>query len=201
MSWEDIDSRQEDVEAAPVLPEAASSCSLKKQAATPQVKPTKIKWALIQQKDPNLMQVQLYLSWRYKPSSRECQRLSNTVRHRLQTWGNVLYCQARIPTEQWDILQIVVPQLYILQTCQVLHATSGHFRVDWTEALVRRNFPCSGLAEKIQRACWECASCSMHKTPPIKTSPMAFATLEPFELITIDFLMIFSSLSGYCPCL
>lgn len=44
-----------------------------------------------------------------------------------------MYHQAHIPTEQQDILQIVVPQSHILQVCQIIHITSRHARVDCTE--------------------------------------------------------------------
>lgn len=56
---EDLALSHENMEVAPVLPVAASPCSLKRQAAAPQVETTEIhiqkEWALIQQKDPELM--------------------------------------------------------------------------------------------------------------------------------------------------
>lgn len=73
---EDEDSCQKDVKVAPVLPTATTSCFLKEQGSAPEAEPTKIysleEWALIQQKEPNLLQC--FLSWQCKPSSRECQR-------------------------------------------------------------------------------------------------------------------------------
>lgn len=111
-----VNLRQEDIELAPILPAAASSCFLKGQAEVPLAGPAEIhnqeEWALIQQKNPDFMQLQCCLTQRNKMYFQECQTLSKTVRVILRQWGlleyqsNVLYCQAQSPTGQ--------PQLHTL---------------------------------------------------------------------------------------
>lgn len=56
--------------------------------------------------------------------------MTETVQHSEGDPGTVGLAQeagqCALP-EQRVVLQIVVPQLHILQICQVLHAVSGHF--------------------------------------------------------------------------
>lgn len=78
-----VESCQEDIKVDPVLPTAATSCSLKEEQTVPLAEYTGIyrqeEWVLIQQKDPDLMQVQRSLFRHCKPYSCECQRLSDTA--------------------------------------------------------------------------------------------------------------------------
>lgn len=73
MPREDVDSNQEDIEVTPVLHMLAALLTIKEQASDPQTEADKLygreEWALIQQKVPDLMQVQCYLSRKHKPTS------------------------------------------------------------------------------------------------------------------------------------
>ena len=49
----------------------------------------------------------------------------------------------------------------------------------------------------MQRACQECQSCAIHKGGTEQTTPLVVRTGEPFELLTMDFLTVADTSSGY----
>lgn len=167
---EDMDTNPEHMEVVPVLPMPA----IGEQDRDPPTKAAKLysleEWVLIQQKDSDLIQIQHYL--------RSCPLSILKKWDRLESHYKVLYCQARIFSEQRVNLQLVVPQSHILQICQIRHRTGGI--LGWTR-----------LKHWFEGTCpTRCTRLVIHKSPSVKTTHLTNTTSKAFKFVTMEFLMI-----------
>lgn len=96
-----------------------------------------------------------------------------------------------------SIMNIFQLQSTALRVCQVIHSVIGHFGAGRMVAYACRYVYCLGLSDWIQWVCRECQKCALHKGLPECTTSFGISTSEPFELVTMNFLTVAETTSGY----
>lgn len=164
---------------------------------------TKEEWKDRQQKDEDLKNIRNWLEKGEKPTYREREILSPRGRKVCRHWEKLTISDGILYRKSWDnhedrmSWQIVLPQDSEEDICATLHKMGGHFQGIKLESLARRYFYTPQMSEQLSHISKTCRECNVHKGKEQRVPCLKICSNEPFELLTVDFLKIIESESGY----
>lgn len=96
-------------------------------------------------------------------------------------------------------IQLVLPEKYKATVLKQLHDEMGHQGIDRTTSLVRDRFFWPYMQKDIEHYVTRACTCLRQKTPSRETrAPLvSIVTMQPFELVSIDFLHLDRCSGGY----
>ena len=104
----------------------------------------------------------------------------------------VLHCQSGPYT------QLVLPRKYEYLVYKELHREMGHLGCDRVIQLARERFHWPQMQNDVTHYITQVCSCIKEKYPHVKTkAPLKRLTSSPFELVSIDYLHLEKSSSGF----
>ena len=173
----------------------------------PSVEFPNISWkklAMSQRDDPDIGPVILLFERGERPSTSEKSRLPLGCTQYLRQWDRLrirddLLYRTRKSSDGDVTFQLILPRQYRSTALTSLHNDLGHMGYDRTLNMVRARFFWPKMADDVKRWCETCKRCCLRKTPDTKTRvPLVpITTVEPLELICIDFLKLEKSKGGH----
>ena len=157
-------------------------------------------WRRLQREDPSLKPIFQYMTNRTIPKTASSAGNQETVsfmrehKHLVQKAG-VLYRKTRLDGE--DKLQLVLPKKYRETALRGVHDDIGHLGKVRGIQLLRDRFYWPKMEEDLNQWVRGCDRC-LHRKSPTERAPLVnIVTLQPLELVCMDYLTLESSLGGF----
>lgn len=159
----------------------------------------------LQESDPLLKQVLVFLRQSTQPSATERKRLSRSVlallrqRNRLVEQGGVLFRRAYRSDGGEEFFQLLLPASLKEETLCSLHQQHGHQGVERTAELVRQRCYWPGMFNDIRSWVQQCERCQLAKDGgQVPHSYMGhLLASRPNEILAIDFTLLEPSRNGF----
>ena len=113
----------------------------------------------------------------------------------LQLVHGVLYRKVILKGEERK--QLVIPDHFVSNILQGLHDDVGHPGRDRTVSLIQDRVYWPGVTRDVDQWISKCGRCIRRKTPPDKAPLVNISTMQPLELVAMDFLTLERSAGGF----
>lgn len=158
---------------------------------------TQVQWQNIQNDDPVLAQVSMYVQRGYPPNKIERKNESKMILQVLSHWDRllvidgVLHRRRHDPKELDPVFQILLPEGERYHVWQMYHTQAGHWGPEKTHALLQHRFFWPNMLKDITNWCAQCQPCLLRKAPNQTRAPLVpIQSSAPMELLSLDFLSI-----------
>jgi len=151
-------------------------------------------------KDPTISQVMHYKSHGDRPHEAQLKHESHDVNILVGEWNKQKIDEHGILRQRTSSnLQVVLPKQFIPLVLKELHVEVGHLGMERVVDLARSHFYCPHMYNDIKHFVKCSCRCIKQKKPNLTAkAPMNnIVTSAPFELVSIDFLHLDKSNSGY----
>lgn len=157
-------------------------------------------WRRAQHDDPILGPLMEWVTRNERPGTgqhatdTETLRLLREIDH-LRMQRGVMYRNTEVQGQ--ERLQLVLPQSYRTMALRGVHDDTGHLGRDKTLSLLRDRYYWPGMSKDVEDRVRNCSRCLHRKTTNTKAPLVSIKTVQPFELVCLDFLTLEMAKGGF----